>query len=606
MKYPEHLIAQLKTRVNLVDEVRKVVPGLKKKGRYWWANCPFHSEKSASFHVRDEGNYYCFGCGAAGDIFTFIQETQGGTFTEVVEKLAAQVGLPLPKPEVSDPEAEKRRQNGQQALERAVVYYQRNLPNTAGSSYLLKRGLTPETLLEFQLGYAPDGWTNLHDALANEGFAPATLRHAGLTQEGKQSRGDYDRFRHRVMFPIHDGQGRAVGFGGRVLDGSEPKYLNSPESPFFNKGYLLYNLHRAKPHLKQGGQLVVVEGYMDVISLYQAGFKTAVAPLGTAITEEQISLLWHHHASPIICLDGDKAGKAAALRAAEKVLPILEPGKTLQFVTLPDGEDPDTLLQKDGVGAFRHLLAQPTPLEAVLWMFLADKGDLATADGRAVVEGELGGLLARIKNALVRKSYQQVLKDKLYQATRASQASGGGGGGGVQRVKATDRKAPTDYMPGVQGHAGARYLLALVCRWPQLLPQVDESLARIDFPAGPTGELAAHLLRAYTVQRLSAEDLRDDLTSGPHAATVADLLRSTGVAGLDDATTNPLAEFNRAYGEWFHARQQRQAISQTTGGQEWTLEKWQQVKALSAWDKYGRNDGDGHGPDLTSDHDQPM
>ncbi|MCP5405325.1 MAG: DNA primase [Pseudomonadaceae bacterium] len=605
MKYPTSLISQIKTRIPLVEEVRKTVPSLKKKGKYWWANCPFHNEKSASFHVREEGNYYCFGCGAAGDVFTFVQETQGGSFNEVVEKLAKQAGLPLPKPEYSDPQAEKKRADGMAALERAVLYYQRSLPNSAAADYLHKRGLTPATVVEFQLGYAPEGWTNLHDALVNEGFAPATLREAGLTQEGKQSRGDYDRFRHRVMFPIHDGQGRAVGFGGRVLDGTEPKYLNSPENPYFNKGYLLYNLHRAKPHLKQGQQLVVVEGYMDVVSLYQSGFPTAVAPLGTAITEDQIALLWRYHPSPVICLDGDKAGQAAALRAAEKVLPILEPGKTLQFVTLPEGEDPDTLVQKDGIGGFKSLLAEPKPLEQVLWEFLLGKGDISTADGRAQVEGEMGGLLARIRNAVVRKSYQQALKDKLFKATRANKQHGGQAAP-QQRLRPSDKKAPADYRPAVQGHASAARLLAIVCRWPELLPQIDENLARLTFPPGPANELAQHVFRAYTVQRLSAEELREDLKSGPHATTVAALLRSTGVATLDESLTSPQAEFDKTYAEWFHASQQRQHLRETLREGDWTAEKWEQLKAMPTWKKYGHDDNSGAEPDLTSGRDQPM
>ncbi|NBV54767.1 MAG: DNA primase, partial [Proteobacteria bacterium] len=380
MRYPPHIIDQLKSRLSITDEVRKVCPTLKKKGRYWWANCPFHSEKSPSFHVReDQGSYYCFGCGAAGDVITFVQENQGGTFVEVVERLAKQVGFQLPEPENHNPAAAAQRQDGLKALARATVFFQRSLGGAA-LQYLQNRHLSPATIAEFQLGYAPEGWSNLKDALLTEGFTPETLKLAGLTTEGQNaSRGDYDRFRHRVIFPIHNTKAEVVGFGGRVLDKSEPKYLNSPETPFFNKSYQLYNLHRAKPHLKASGQLVLVEGYMDVIALYQAGFKTAVAPLGTAVTEEQLGLLWQNNPAPIVCLDGDAAGRTAAIRAAKRALPVLEPGRTLQFVFLPQGEDPDSLVHKDGLATFRNLLGQTTPLENVLWQNLTASATLTTA-----------------------------------------------------------------------------------------------------------------------------------------------------------------------------------------------------------------------------------
>lgn len=579
MKYPPHIIEQLKARVNIVDEVRRALPNLKKKGKYWWANCPFHAEKSASFHVREEGNYYCFGCGAAGDVISFVQETQGGTFSEVVQKLAKQVGLKLPEPERHDPVAEAARTDGARALERAVAFYQRCLPHSTGAAYFAKRGLSAATLDEFQLGYAPEGWTEMHNALASEGFKPETLRHAGLTQEGKTGKGDYDRFRNRVMFPIHDGQGKVVGFGGRILDQGEPKYLNSPENPFFNKSFLLYNLHRAKPELKKtGGQLVLVEGYMDVIALWQSGFKTAVAPLGTSVTEDQLSLLWRYDDKPIVCLDGDAAGKAAALRVAEKILPILEPGKTLQFMWLPQGEDPDSLIQKDGVGAFRQLLAQPTALEQVLWLFIAQDADLTTADGRAAAEAEMGGILAKIRNAIVRKSYQQVLKDKMYQATRHAS---GRTPKDPKHLVIKEEKAPLDYRPAVQGDANARYLLALVCRWPELLPQVDEALAKVEFPNGQLADLAHHLHRAHAVQRQNPENIGQDLQSGPHAMMVADLLRSTGVAALNADITNPMVEFQRAYGEWSMALQHKAMLTEARRTTAWLdPEQWQKFKDM--------------------------
>ncbi|MFZ2586665.1 MAG: DNA primase [Alphaproteobacteria bacterium] len=581
MRFSPALLDQIKARINLVDEVRKTVPTLKKKGKYWWGNCPFHNEKSPSFHVREEGNYYCFGCGAGGDIFGFVQETQGGTFPEVVERLAKQAGVALPKPENYDPKAEARRNDGLKALERAVAHFQKCLPHSPGSAYLAKRALSVATIEEFGLGYAPEDWTTLHNALTTEGFSGEVLKEAGLTIASTKGKGDYDRFRGRVMFPIHDASARVVGFGGRILDQGEPKYLNSPETPYFNKGFLLYNLHRAKPALKQGGQLTVVEGYMDVIALYQAGFKTAVAPLGTSITEDHISLLWRHDSAPIVCLDGDAAGKAAAIRAAEKVLPILEPGKTLQFVTLPSGEDPDSLIQKDGLATFRQLLAQPVPLEQVLWQHVLQDADLTTADGRAALQGEVGGLLSRIKNSIVRKAYQQIFKEKAYQATRT--ASLKPDSPAASRVKARDDKAPADYRPAVQGDAGARYMLALVCRWPEMFPHVVESFTKLDFPKGPMSELAQHLMRAHAIHRLGGEEMKDDLASGPHASTVAELVRSTGVAGLEEDATNPQAEFERVFTGWYHHQHNLELRKATLKDMDWNdPEQWNKFKDLNA------------------------
>lgn len=573
MRYPPQIIDQLKARLNIVDEVRKVVPNMKKKGRYWWACCPFHSEKSPSFHVReDQNSYYCFGCGAAGDVITFVQETQGGTFAEVVQRLAKQVGVKLPEPEVADPQAQQRRQDGYKALERAAVFFQRSM-NEPTRSYIAGRSLTEATVQEFGLGYAPESWDALKNALVTEGFTAEILKAAGLTVASEKGRGDYDRFRNRLMFPIHDGQGRVVGFGGRVMGQGEPKYLNSAETPFFNKSFLLYNLHRARPHLKTSGQIVLVEGYMDVIALWQAGFKTAVAPLGTSITEDQLGLLWQQHGAPIVCLDGDAAGRSAALRVAQRALPVLEPGRSLQFVFLPQGEDPDSLVQKDGLATFRGLLAQTTPLEAVLWQQLTAGADLGTADGRAAVEGELGGLLASIRNATVRRHYGQILREKLYQATRGNRPEKKG-------QQPSLMQAPRDYKPAVQGDAATRTLLALICRWPQMLPQVDETLAQLQFPAGPLQELAQQVFRGYIHLQLTAEELRAELAQGPHSATVAELLASTGVAVLPEDADGP-GEFRRQYELWRQHAESKKQHTQFLQEEDWyNPEKWNKFKQL--------------------------
>ncbi len=585
MKYPPQIVDQIKARLNIVDEVRKVVPNMKKKGRAWWGCCPFHNEKSGSFHVReDQNSYYCFGCGAGGDVITFVQETTGGTFSEVVQRLARQAGVKLPDAAPSDPQAAQRRNDGYKALERASVFYQRSL-NADAQAYIARRTLTPTTVEEFALGYAPDSWDATKTALLNEGFSPDVLKSTGLTTQSEKSaeKGrDYDRFRGRLMFPIHDSQGRVVGFGGRVMGKGEPKYLNSPETPFFNKSFLLYNLHRAKPHIKTTGQIVLVEGYMDVIALYQAGFKTAVAPLGTAVTSEQITLLWQQHSHPIVCLDGDAAGRTAALRMANKALPVLEPGRTLSFVFLPQGEDPDTIVQKDGIATFRNLLTQTTSLENLLWQQLSSATDVTTADGRATVEAELAGLLSQITNATVRKAYGQTLKDKLYEATRGSRAPRQSQ---HKAPQASAQQAPRDYKPAIQGDAATRTLLALVCRWPHILPQVDETLGHITFPAGSLAELSQAVLRAYVVLKLAPEDLQQDLQNGPHSSIVYDLLTSTGVLTLPEET-DALALFHEQHTLWQSQSDHRSKYTEMLKKGDWFsqeyFDKFKELKESSS------------------------
>lgn len=580
MKYPPNIIDQLKARLNVVDEVRKVVPNMKKKGRAWWGCCPFHAEKSGSFHVReDQNSYYCFGCGAGGDVIKFVQETQGGTFTEVIQRLAKQVGIKLPESEPSDPAAAQRRTDGYKALERAAVFFQRNI-NDDAHAYISRRALTPATVEEFALGYSPDSWDATKNALLNEGFTPEILKTAGITTQSEKSaeKGrDYDRFRGRLMFPIHDSQGRVVGFGGRVMGKGEPKYLNSPETPFFNKSFLLYNLHRAKPHLKTNNQLVLVEGYMDVIALYQAGFKTAVAPLGTAVTAEQITLLWQQNPHPIVCLDGDAAGRTAALRMANRALPVLEPGRTLSFVFLPQGEDPDTLVQKDGIATFRNLLTQTTPLENLLWQQLSAVSDPTTADGRATLETELNQLLSQITNQTVRRAYSQILKDKLFQATRTNSRPRETN---AKTPKSNAAQAPRDYKPAIQGDAATRTLLALVCRWPNILPQIDETLGQLHFPPGPLAELSQAIIRAYVVLKMPAEELQQDLTQGPHSSTVYDLLTSTGILTLPEES-DALTLFHEQYHLWKHQTTQRVEYTQMMKKADWlSPEYWNKFKAM--------------------------
>lgn len=506
--YSKDDINQIKERVNIVDVVRAAVPGLKRKGRDWWACCPFHHEKSPSFSVReDQGYYHCFGCGAHGDVFTFVEETRGGGFNEAVEHLATLAGITLKK-EKRDPAAEKKRADGMQALARAEIFYRKNLAEPA-IGYLKNRGLTGVTAKEFGLGWVEDAWTPLSSALLAENFTPEVLLSAGLTIES--DKGNYDRFRGRLMFPIHNLKGEPVGFGGRVIGEGEPKYLNSPETPFFHKSQTLYNLHRARDEMRKTNQAILVEGYMDVIGLWQHGVKTAVAPLGTAITPEQIKLLWRFHPAPVVCLDGDTAGRTAAARVAQRALEVISPGFTLNFVWMPEKEDPDSFVTKHGKEAFEKLLSSPTGLEDVLWQSVVANNNITTGDGRAAVEAATSQLVRQIADATVKKHYAQALKDRLWQAGRTKNSQ--------------KTVAPKNWVPQVNTFGPTQHLLAILLAYPALLPKVEEEFSTIQYPNPQEKALQGILFKSLTEKGVEKEDV-DSYLLGTDLEELAQNLRN--------------------------------------------------------------------------------
>ncbi|MDD9920468.1 MAG: DNA primase [Alphaproteobacteria bacterium] len=491
VKYPTNILEQIKQRASLIEEVRRIAPDLKRKGKFWWACCPFHKEKSPSFHVReDEGHYHCFGCGAHGDIFTFMTETRGGTFIETVEHLAAQTGVDLPKI-VHDPAAEKVKNDGFKALARVQTFYQRHGQEIA--AYIQRRGLTQETVKTFGLGYAPDNWETTRIALVEEGFSTEILRETGLSIQSDKKKSDYDRFRGRLMFPIQDLKDRVIAFGGRIIGEGEPKYLNSPDTPFFNKSYILYNLNRARNYIRQQNQALLVEGYMDVIALWQAGVKTAVAPMGTAVTPEQIQLLWQYHTAPVVCLDGDAAGRGAAARLAKRILPSLTPGKTLRFMYLPEGEDPDSYVQTNGKEAFEKLVVQAIRLEDVLWQDLTDGVDVKSGEGRAQVDAAMQECMKTIKNETVRRHYAAALKDRLWRAR------------GNKQKQSNQVQGRTNWVPQTGNGQGGRQLLALACYAPQLVATYEEDFLELSFENHEDKSIYQVLVQAFLEKRLAKE-----------------------------------------------------------------------------------------------------
>ena len=406
----------LRARVTLSAVVGRSVR-LQKAGREFRACCPFHDEKSPSFYVNDaKGFYHCFGCQAHGDAIRWLTDHQGLTFMDAVKELAAEAGLEVPAPDPRAAKQAEKRASLTDVTDAAQAWFVERLRAAAGASaraYLAKRGISDATINEFGFGFAPDERQALKGALSQ--FDEAMLVEAGMRiapeEEGKEN---YDRFRARLTLPIQDARGRVIAFGGRTLEARDgtAKYLNSPDTPLFDKGRTLYNLHRAAPAARKTRRMVVVEGYMDVIALAQAGVAEAAAPMGTALTEHQLELLWRQVERPILCFDGDAAGLRAAMKAIARALPMLRPGHTLGIVRLPAGLDPDDLIRQQGAKAIEALLAQPQPLADALWQFERAAGPLTTPEDKAGLKARLLEHVETIQHPDIRALYRRELLER--------------------------------------------------------------------------------------------------------------------------------------------------------------------------------------------------
>jgi DNA primase len=405
MSLSPQFLDELRTRTLLSTLVGRSVK-LQKAGREYRACCPFHNEKSPSFYVNDEkGFYHCFGCGVHGDAIRWMTDQQGLPFMDAVKELAAVAGLDVPAP---DPRAQERQERGAgliDAMEAAADFFETQLGGLDGAearAYLDRRGIDDAQRRAFRIGFAPDSRSRLKIALKS--FGNDKLIESGLLilVDDKEP---YDRFRGRLIIPIRDPRGRVIAFGGRILGDGEPKYLNSPDTPLFDKGRTLFNLDRASPAARKSGRVIVVEGYMDVIALDRAGIGEAVAPLGTALTEAQLERLWRMTELPILCFDGDSAGQKAAIRAALRALPMIGPGRSLRFVTLPSGQDPDDLVRAGGRGAIEALLEKPQPLVDRLWQYELAAEPLDTPEARAGLRQRLGDHVSAITDPHVREQY---------------------------------------------------------------------------------------------------------------------------------------------------------------------------------------------------------
>ena len=414
---PQSFIDELLDRIDIVDVVDSRVK-LKKTGKNYSACCPFHDEKSPSFTVSpDKQFYYCFGCGASGSALGFILDYERLNFPDAVEELAKMAGLEVPREARNDSPAQQERKSLYKLLEQADQFFQLQLRHSPAKqhavNYLQGRGLTGAIARDFGIGYAPPGWDNLLKSIGLEEHDRHLLVEGGMVISRPEDNKRYDRFRNRIMFPIRDARGRVIGFGGRVLGDDKPKYLNSPETPVFHKGRELYGLHEARQAHKTLPRLLVVEGYMDVVAMAQFGIRYAVATLGTACGEDHLTLAFKYANEIVFCFDGDKAGRTAAKRGLENSLPVMQDGRQIKFLFLPDGEDPDTLVRQVGEETFTRMIEQAVPLEDFLFDSVAEDIDLTSMEGRARLSKRAAPLLHKLPKGV----YQQLMFANLAQRT---------------------------------------------------------------------------------------------------------------------------------------------------------------------------------------------
>ena len=417
MKFSTEILNEIKDKISVSQVVEKTVQ-LKKRGKEFVGLSPFTKERTPSFTVNDEKQFYhCFSTNKHGDIFTFLVEVGGLSFPEAVEKLADEAGVQLRTFSPAEEEKFNKSKKLYEALEISKSFFSSQIfdnENSLALRYLKNRGLSNDIINSYEIGYAPKG-NKLEKYLISNGVSHEIMTLAGMTIKDENKKDNfYDRFRNRIIFPIRDIRNRVVGFGGRVINTEDqPKYLNSPETPLFHKGGLLYNFSKIRPNIKNKDNLIVVEGYMDVVSLASKGLHNAVAPLGTALTETQLNLLWKETDSPIICFDGDKAGKQASFRASEIALKLLKPNKTLRFINLPDNLDPDDYIKNNGLENFNKYIKNASPLTAIIWDSCLQESNIETPEGKAGFETLLRRKLNLISDKSIKKHYGLLFMEML-------------------------------------------------------------------------------------------------------------------------------------------------------------------------------------------------
>jgi DNA primase len=514
MAFPPGFLNELRSRIALAELIGRRVR-LIRRGREHSGLCPFHNEKSPSFYVvEDKGFFHCFGCGAHGDAIGFLMRADNLDFIEAVERLAGEVGLAVPQATPQERERAQRQRTLLEALAAAADFYEAQLRAPAGArarAYLARRGLDDETIARFRLGWAPDSRETgdrqaLRRALGNA-FPEALLHEAGLLRMPEAGGSPYDYFRGRVMFPIGDRAGRVIAFGARTLGDDQPKYLNSPDTPLFEKGRVLYGWAQARAHVARASAeadaapVIVVEGYMDVIALHRAGFGGAVAPLGTALSEMQLRELWRLAPEPVLCFDGDAAGQRAALRALDRALPVLQPGHSLGFATLPPGEDPDSLVRDAGRDAFAEMLRAARPLAEMLWQIELAARPVDTPERRADLDRRLMAQAGLIGDRAVQAEYRRYLRDRLFLLHRAPRVLPRTPRGASRLLPDRGQlDARADFVPGFApprppGRVSREVFLAIFVFHPALIEEWVEEIAALDFPEPELDSLRRAILQ---------------------------------------------------------------------------------------------------------------
>ncbi len=554
MRFNSSFLDEIRSRLPVSQVVAQRVK-LKRQGREFTGLSPFKDEKTPSFTVNDQKAFYhCFASGEHGDIFTFLMKTEGLSFPEAVEKLAAEAGLEMPRQTPQMVEEERSRDRLIDLMETACRYFEEALTGEGGkiaARYIKGRGLSSATVSAFRLGYAPNSKTALKSFLKDKGYTEDEMARSGMVIHGDDIPVPYDRFRHRVIFPILDLKGRVIAFGGRALDDNQPaKYLNSPETELFHKGALLYNAKRARQAAYETQSLIAVEGYMDVIALFEAGIVNVVAPLGTALTPNQISAMWRMTDEPILCFDGDSAGQKAAARAVDTVLPLLQPGRSLRFAFLPPGMDPDDLVRAQGAEAFHAVTGATKPLVDMLWQREWDAGDWSTPERRARLEQNLRDKTAEIADNSVKSRYDQEIRDRLFHAWRKGPNKISGN---MSRIMQTSslKSSPLAARNGAQMPVREALILQTLLVHPWLLEDNAEFLATIRFENSTAETLMGALLDCLALQvPLDRRAIHDHLKGLDFDANIATI--ENAITHRGDGFTDPDTEREEVEKGWRH------------------------------------------------------
>lgn len=584
MRFSNTFLDEIRDRVLISTVIGRRVTWDRRKTNVsrgdYWACCPFHGEKSPSFHCEDrKGRYHCFGCGVSGDHFRFLTDLEGLSFPEAVQQIADLAGVSMPQPDPQMEKREKERTSLQDVMEMATAYFQDQLQSANGAkarAYLRDRGLTGRTIETFRLGYAPESRNALKEYLAGKGVPKEQIEACGLVRHGPDIPVSYDYFRDRIMFPILSSREKVIAFGGRAMAADAmAKYMNSPDTELFHKGQVLYNFSRARRAAqaagdrRQAGTLIAVEGYMDVIALYQAGVENAVAPLGTALTDNQLDLLWKVTPQPVLCFDGDGAGIRAANRAADLALPAIKPGKSVSFALLPDGKDPDDLVKNEGRAPFDRVLSEARPLVEMIWQRETAGAAFDTPERRAELDARLKQIVSVIGDESVRYHYQQDIRSRLGMFFNQSGGAGGerrqnfqrnnnagaarkGGRGGAQQGGSVVAGAMIE--SGTAGSARLNQMLKLssqarpplretvlaltIANHPQLLLAEYDEISSVDFENKDLQRFWSSLLSIVgrLGAKVSVEAVRDSLVADGFADLVTAMTQQVRNARLWTAT----------------------------------------------------------------------